>query len=129
VFSRKSAFDTITCMKKTFWMFLLCAGLAACSKKEAAKAPDIDNNSSGNPITAPVDYLGAVNKARKTVIKQIDLAAVQNAINLFKAQEDRYPKDMNELVQKHYLGQVPQLPPGQQLNYNPKTGELKVVRQ
>ncbi len=117
-------------MRKSVWTFVLCLGLAGCAKKEtAAKKPDIDNNSSGNPITAPVDYLGAVNKARKTAIKQIDLAAVQNAINLFNAQEERYPKDLNEMVQKHYLGQVPEVPAGQQLTYNPKTGEIKIVRQ
>jgi uncharacterized lipoprotein YehR (DUF1307 family) len=106
-----------------------CAALLGCGKKEEAKKVDIDNNSSGNPLTAPVDYLGAVNKGRKTAIKQIDLAYVQNAINLFNAQEDRFPKSLDELVQKRYVGQVPALPPGQRLDYNPTTGQLKVVSQ
>jgi hypothetical protein len=118
-------------MKRMFLSFCLGASLLfiGCSKKESSKTPDIDNNSSGNPITAPVDYLGAVNKARKTAIKQIDLAYVQNAINMFNAQEDRFPKSLDELVQKHYLGEVPAVPNGQKLMYNPANGEVKIIRQ
>jgi len=100
-----------------------------CQKKTASKPIDIDNNSSGNPITAPVDYLGAVNKARKSAMKNIDISYLKNAIQLFNGQEDRYPRDIQELVQKHYIQELPALPNGQQIVYNPANGEIKVVRQ
>jgi hypothetical protein len=101
--------------------------LAGCGKKEQSKN-SLTNNSSGNPITAPVDYLGAVNQARKSAIGRIDIASMQNAINLFNAQEDRYPRDLNELAQKHYIQAVPQLPAGSRFIYNPQNGEIRIVR-
>jgi len=109
-------------------VLLICFWLAACGKKEKT-ANLLTNNGSGNPITAPVDYLGAVNQARKTAVKRIDMASLQNAINLFNAQEDRYPKDLNELAQKHYIQTVPALPAGSRFLYNSANGELRIVRQ
>jgi len=112
---------------------LLIAGsllLAGCGRKQQADQKNqLTNNNSGNPITAPVDYLGAVNQARKTAIRRIDTASLQNAINLFNAQEDRYPRDLNELAQKHYIQAVPQLPPGSRFNYNAQNGEIQIIRQ
>lgn len=111
-----------------FLLAVLLAAVAGCSKKEASKPVDIENNSSGNPVTAPVDYLGAVNKARKSAVRNIDLASMKNAIQLFNANEDRYPKSLEELAQKHYIQAVPELPAGSQFQYNAATGELKVLR-
>ncbi len=101
-----------------------------CGKKQkTAEKNLLTNNGSGNPITAPADYLGAINQARKVAVKQIDLASLQNAISLFNGQEDRYPRDLNELVAKHYLQSIPELPAGSRFSYNPQTGELRVLRQ
>jgi hypothetical protein len=36
------------------------------------------------------------------------------------------PKDLNELVPK-YLKSIPAPPPGTKFDYNPATGEVKVV--
>lgn len=103
---------------------------AGCAKKEEAKKQNLlTNNSSGNPLTAPVDYLGAVNNARKGAIKTIDQTSLTKAIELFNAQEDRYPKDLNELAQKRYIPSVPTPPPGMKFDYNPQTGAVRVVAQ
>ena len=110
-------------------ILLMFLGFSGCSKKEQAQKDLTTNNGSGNPITAPVDYLGAVNQARKTAVRQIDLASMRNAIQLFNGQEDRYPRDLNELAQKHYIQGVPELPKGSRFVYNPATGELNVKRQ
>ena len=102
--------------------------IAGCAKKEEAKKQNLlTNNSSGNPLTAPVDYLGAVNNARKGAIKTIDQTSLTTAIALFSAQEDRYPKDLNELAQKRYIQDVPTPPPGMKFDYNPQTGTVRVV--
>jgi hypothetical protein len=115
--------------KQTFAM--LCATVVAmsagCGKSD--KKPDIDNNSSGNPITAPVDYLGAVNKAKKTAVKTVDLASIQQAINLFQANEDRFPTNLQEVVTKNYIREIPAAPSGYRLTYDPRTGSAKMLRQ
>ena len=104
---------------------ILGLALAGCSKTPESAAPKNTNQSaSGNPLTAPVDYLGAVAKAKKFSERKIDSTSISQAIQLFYAQEDRFPKDLNELVAKHYIASVP---PGCQ--YNPQTGEVSIPRQ
>ena len=108
---------------------ILAVLLIGCGKKEAKQENLLTNNNSGNPITAPVDYLGAVNQARKGAINTIDKASLTKQIELFHAQEDRFPRDLNELVQKRYIQGVPTPPPGMRFDYNAQTGEIKIVPQ
>ncbi|MEW6159175.1 MAG: hypothetical protein AB1813_17250 [Verrucomicrobiota bacterium] len=102
-----------------------------CGKKEeAAKTPEAEPNySSGNPVTAPVDYLGAVNQGKKRAEKTIDTVSLQQAIQVFQVEEDRYPKDLNELVTKGYLPRLPTPPYGMRFTYNASNGQVAVVRQ
>jgi hypothetical protein len=112
------------------FLVVCCLLLGGCGKKEPVVQKNLlTNNASGNPVTAPVDYLGAVNQARKSAIGRIDIASLQNAINLFNAQEDRYPRDLNELAEKHYIQAVPPMPAGSRFVYNPRTGDIRIVRQ
>ncbi len=108
-------------------VLLLAMGLllAGCSKKqETTVVSETNQPGSGNPLTAPVDYLGAVAKAKKFSERKIDSTSLNQAIQLFYAQEDRFPKDLNELVAKHYIAAVP---PG--YTYNPQTGAVTPVKQ
>jgi hypothetical protein len=115
-------------MKRSPLFVLVVAFLMGCSKQENTTAKkDPAPGSSGNPITAPVDYLGAVAKAGHHSEKVIDTTSINQAIQLFYAQEDRFPKDLNELVAKHYIGGMPPAPSGMGWSYNPQTGELKAV--
>lgn len=107
-------------LTKIFLLAGLC--LAGCGKKDAK------STEGGNPLNAPADYLGAVNQAKKAAVKTVDIASLQNAISMFHGQEDRYPKDLNELVQQRYLPRVPEPPSGMKLTYNPATGEVKMSR-
>ena len=113
-----------------FFAALLLA-ITGCKKAEETTAakPTNQTSSSGNPITAPVDYLGAVSQAKRYSEKAIDLAQLKNAIQQFNAMEERFPKDLNELVQQHYLVSVPVPPRGMKIAYNPQTGEVKIFRQ
>jgi hypothetical protein len=108
---------------------MLVVGLlfAGCSKKQTTAASPTNETASGNPITAPVDYLGAIAKAKKFSEKTIDTSAITRAIQLFYAQEDRFPKDLDELVAKHYIGGVPPPPTGMRWQYEAKTGDFKAV--
>ncbi len=117
----------------------IALGLVACGKRdEATQAPAttpqsfnaaISNNSSGGARSAPVDYLGAVAKGQQTAVKTIDVSVLKKAIQLFHEAEDRYPKDMNELVKLGHLRELPKAPYGIRLDYDPKTGNVKAVAQ
>jgi hypothetical protein len=112
--------------------FLVVAGglaLAGCGKKETPTTASStnDNYSSGNPLTAPVDYLGAVAKAKKSADKTIETVSLNQAIQQFNAAEGRYPKDLNELVTAKYLTKIPEAPYGMQIVYDASKGEVKVV--
>lgn len=99
---------------------------SGCGKKEEPQKPK-EGTSSGNPLTAPVDYLGAVGKAKTTVTKNLDLANVAQAIKMFEAAEERLPKNLNELVEKGYLPKLPVAPQGLKLTYDATTGQIKMV--
>lgn len=106
----------------------LALAIAGCGRKEANPSPKTTNTATtGNPLTAPADYLGAVGQAQKYSAKAVDLASVSKAIQMFHASEDRFPKDLNELIKEQYLPVLPQLPTGMKYSYNPTNGQVKAV--
>ena len=115
---------------KTAHLLLLLAGLAlaGCGNKEGKSTASATNgNSSGNPITAPVDYLGAVAKAKKSAETTVETVSLNQAIQQFSVAEGRYPKDLNELVTEKYLPKLPEPPYGMKIVYDATKGEVKVV--
>jgi Tfp pilus assembly protein PilF len=127
-------------MKPSF-LISVAAGLllAGCGDNHSGKQAQATNSTAtptnatvnyntGNPITAPVDYLGAVAQAKKYSEKQIDLAYLNEAIQQFNAAEGRYPKDLNELM-PNYIGKIPQAPYGSKIVYDAASGTVKVVKQ
>lgn len=104
-----------------------CSGGDKSASTSSSTAADT-NKSSGNPITAPVDYLGAVAKAQKTANKTVATAGVTQAIRMFEAQEGRLPKTLNELV-PNYVDRIPPAPAGMKYAYNPADGSVKIVPQ
>jgi len=101
------------------------AGLCGCGKP-AAHEKSSGSSASGNPITAPVDYLGAVAKAQQSATRTLGNAQVTQAIKTFQAEEGRYPTNLQELVAKGNLVALPALPANMKFDYNPATGDLKV---
>jgi hypothetical protein len=110
--------------------FLVCSSiscllLAGCGDGgSGSKAP---TNETSSVITAPVDYLGAVGKAKQASIKTIDVAQITQAVQMFEAEQDRLPKDLNELVTMKYLREIPKPPYGKKIVYDANTGTVKVV--
>jgi hypothetical protein len=78
-------------------------------------------------VTAPVDYLGAVAKAKKSSEKTIDTVYLNKTIQEFNAAEGHFPKDLNELVTEKYLPRLPEAPYGMKIVYDATKGEVKVV--
>jgi hypothetical protein len=102
--------------------------LAGCGKGESGSANRTNASSSGNPLTAPVDYLGAAGKAKQSASKTLLGAGLDQAIKLFYAETGRFPKDLKELTPQ-YLPAIPPPPAGTQYHYDSKTGVLKVAPQ
>jgi len=105
------------------------AGLLSfgCSKEQSTEKPS-STAPGGNPLTAPVDYIGAAATAHQKARKTLAGVGLDQAINMFYAQEGRFPKDLNELVPSQ-LPSIPPAPQGMKYQYDAKTGSVKVVPQ
>ncbi len=103
---------------------------AGCGDKSDKTTSSANTNSaSSSPLTAPVDYLGALGKAKQTAGKTADTASINQAIQMFQVDKGRYPKDLNELVQEKYMPRLPQPPYGMKFLYDSNVGQVKVVNQ
>ena len=122
---------------KTNWIFALAVSftLVACGEapkkdkniKANNKSKSDETASKGdNPLLAPVNYVGALGKAKNVSEKKINLANIQNAINQFYAVEGRYPKSLGELVKEGYYAKLPATPKGKRYLYNSKTGQVGI---
>ncbi len=108
-----------------FLLPVACLTFTACKQEEAPPKP----TTAGNPITAPVDYLGAVAKGQKTALKTLGTVSLDSAIRTFFDQETRFPKDLNELVTSGVLPKLPAAPNGMKFDYDATTGLVKTVKQ
>src|SRR5512133_2153337 len=79
------------------------AVLAGCGQSSnSSKTGTNAAAGSGSPVDAPADYLRAAVNAQQAAVKTVDTASVQRAIQMFSVEEGRYPKDLDELVQKKF---------------------------
>jgi hypothetical protein len=116
-------------MTKAFTFLLAAACLCflfGCHAEKKSSTPSTET-SSGNPLTAPADYVGALGKAQKSAQKTLGAVGLDQAIKVFSSEEGRFPTNLNELVSKGTIGQVPPPPRGMKYDYDPKTGAIKVV--
>ncbi|MBL9135450.1 MAG: hypothetical protein JNK85_06260 [Verrucomicrobiales bacterium] len=114
-------------MKSTVAMLVVMAFVfPGCGKEDAAPA-QATNQASGNPLTAPVDYLGAVGSAQKQAERVVDLANIQRAVQAFQAGEERLPTSLQELVTEGYFPRLPSAPKGMAYAYHPQSGRVTLV--
>ncbi|MCC6231266.1 MAG: hypothetical protein IT580_01400 [Verrucomicrobiales bacterium] len=99
----------------------------ASQSGRSSSAGSTNASSSGNPLTAPVDYLGAVGKAQQRSAQVVDMANLTHAIQAFQAGEERLPATLQDLVTEGYLPRLPVAPKGTQFAYQPQTGQLRLV--
>ena len=111
------------------FLSVACLLFAGCGNKETTAGSKQTNppSSVGNPLTAPVDYLGTVLKAQQSAVKTIDTVAIDQAVKVFYTEEGRFPKELNELVTHGDLPRLPNVPYGMKFDYDPKNGRVKVV--
>jgi outer membrane murein-binding lipoprotein Lpp len=112
-------------------LVLVAMALAGCSDKSAAPttAAATNTSSSGNPLTAPVDYLSSVVNAQQTAVKTVDTVSLNQAVQQFGVDHGRNPKDLNELVEQKYIPKLPQPPYGTKFVYDANTGMVKVEKE
>jgi len=104
--------------------------LTGCGEKSGKPAPSTNAAASdGNPLNAPANYLGGLAKGQQSAVKTVDVASLNQAIQLFNVEEGRFPKDLNELVEKKYLPKIPAAPYGMRIVYDTNAGKVKVVKQ
>jgi hypothetical protein len=101
--------------------------VAGCGDNSSKSGP-ATNSTSGNVLTAPVDYLKSAAKAEQSAVKTVDATALKSAIDMFNVQEGRYPKDLNELVQRKYMPKFPEVPFGSKIVYDASTGTVKIEK-
>jgi hypothetical protein len=109
-----------TAITSLFAVACLCF-LASCKEGGNSAKP------SGNPVSAPGDYLGELGKAQKSAQATLTVAGLDQAIKRFQVEQNRLPKDLNELVAKGAINQIPPPPRGMKYDYDAKTGIVKLV--
>lgn len=76
-----------------------------------------------DPVTAPLSAYGPM-------LEQISKTSIEGAVNLFHANEGRYPKDIDEFMEKIIKAnniKLPVLPGGKQYQYDVENHKLVVV--
>lgn len=114
-------------MKPTLALGILFAALlAGCGEKSGAPAK---SDSATDAAAAPADYLKSAAKSQKSAVKAVDTAALNKAIELFFVQEGRFPKDLDEMVEKRLIAKIPPAPAGMKIVYDAKDGLVTVEKE
>jgi hypothetical protein len=118
-------------MKRSFCLSVAASLVLMGCGESSDHSPQATNGaaSGSSPLSAPADYVGALGKAQQTAVKTADTTSLNQAIQLFNAENGRYPKDLNELVAKKFIPKIPEAPRGMKLDYDATAGKVKVVPQ
>jgi len=116
-------------MKAKFLISIAAGLLVVGCSDNSGKSSSSQSSSDENPIDAPANYLKTVTASEQKAVKVVDVTSLSQAIQMFNVSEGRFPKDLNELVEKKYFPKIPATPVGTKLDYDPATGTVKVVKQ
>ncbi len=94
--------------------------LAGCGESNPSLG-DRPSAASGSS-NAVTDYFQSAAQAQKRAVKTIDVVGINKAIESFYVQEGRFPKSLEDLVEKGFLRSLPSPPPGLKFNYDTNSG-------
>jgi hypothetical protein len=114
----------------------LMLALAGCSEPEPEVAPAAAQSTL--PELNEVNFAGLANDGTGvsatntaalpvTVLDAEGLERLRYVLYMFREENGRYPRDLDEAVSAGLLEALPRAPPGRRLTYHPDTGELKLV--
>ena len=128
--SLKSLLRPLLFNASTLLTVLTAVFLTGCGdNSQTASTSSTNAASSGNPVTAPVDYLNSMAKGQQNAVKTLDTTSLDKAIQMFGVDHGRNPKDLNELVQQKYIPKIPDPPYGTKLVYDANSGTVTVQKQ
>ena len=107
---------------------LLLLGCGDKTDKPVSAATNASSSGS-SPLTAPVDYLGALGKGQQKAVQTADLVTLKSAIQMFNVDKGRNPTDLSELVREQYIPRLPAAPYGMKIVYDAASGTVKVVKE
>lgn len=103
-----------------------CGGGDRTAEGEETAGGATNRGGAGNPLTAPVDYIGAVGAAHRQAGSTVDTLSLQQGVRAFEAGEGRRPASLEELISEGYLPRLPVAPRGQRWTYDAGTGRVGV---
>jgi hypothetical protein len=104
--------------------------VGAIGQSKLSQTPPAQTNSNasvGRVLGAPVAYLQGLSNGKAKAIATVDIASLNQAIQMFKVDQDRYPKDLNELVRSQLITKIPAPPYQMKIVYDPDSGQVSVV--
>jgi hypothetical protein len=114
-------------MKTSCGLMLVAVALVlgGCGKQQNSPPPAAA--SAATPANAPAGYVGALVRGQQVAVKTVDVASLNEEVQLFNVQEGRNPRDLDELVTQHYLGALPHAPAGMKFVYDAAQGKVSVA--
>lgn len=85
------------------------------------------NTADPSPANAPAGYLGGLANAQNKAVKTVDVASLNQALQMYNVQEGHFPKSLNELIDQKFITKLPDVPAGMKLSYDPDTGKVTVL--
>lgn len=113
-------------MKIYLCLIASAAWLCGCEKSGSDSVLKSTNDMT-SPLTAPSDYLGALNKGKTAAEKTVDTSSISKAIQMFNVENGKNPNSLQELVDEKFLPALPKAPYGMELKYDPASGKVSVV--
>jgi len=109
---------------------ILTSCVVGCGDPSSRPSDPATNTAvAGHGIAAPVEYVKSVAEARHSAVKTVDVTALKKAIDLFNVQEGRFPRELNELINRKYIPEMPVPPVGSRISYDAQAGSVKIVQQ
>lgn len=96
------------------------------SQKDSS-ASGASTESQSNAISAPVDYLGALANAKKSMEGKLALSQLSQAVQNYQIENGEFPISLDALLQSDHLTRLPKVPYRTKLSYDPKTGVVDIV--
>jgi hypothetical protein len=106
-----------------------CLIAPGCTGKDSETTQEAGTNAEAGVVSAPGDYLKGLGKGRRSAVRTVDTAALNAAIQMFSVEHGRYPRDLEELVARNYIPQLPEPAKGMRLDYDPQSGRVSFVEE